>query len=193
MPHPGRRPERPPPHPEPSLAGQARRGFDGLLVLVGAVVLLAWLLGLSADSRPRPRPVALTPVAPVAQVAETERDGVLKVQVVSKEGQPLADAHVRLLWERAQRYFDAGHGSTDDAGWVTLQRVPRGAVWVLADAPGRARASTQLVVEGGARDVKLVLGVATPLRVTVTDEAHVPLADATLTPARCRRARSTLG
>lgn len=158
-----------------------RRAFDGLMLLVGAVALVCWLLGLSADSRPRPRPAtALAPVAPAAQVAETERDGVLRVQVVSKEGQPIAGAQLRLLWERTQRYFDAGQGTTDDAGQITLQRVPRGAVWVLADAPGRARASTQLVVEGGTRDVKLVLAAATPLTVKVTDEAHAPLGDATV-------------
>ncbi len=51
---------------------------------------------------------------------------------------------------------------------------------MLADAEGHARASTQLIVEGGTRDVKLVLAVATPLTVKVTDEAHVPLADATV-------------
>lgn len=168
------------PSPEPTLAGRLHGAFDGLLLLVGTVVLLGWLLGISADSRPRPRALALAPVAPVAQVAETERDGVLKVRVVSKEGQPLAGAQVRLLWERTQRYFDAGQGTTDDSGQVTVQRVPRGAVWVLADAPGRARASTQLVLEGGTRDVKLELGVATPLSVKVTDEAHAPLGDATV-------------
>ncbi len=149
-------------------------------MLVGAVALLAWLLGISADSRARLRPAAIAPVAPAAQVAETERDGVLQVQVVSGQGQPLGPAQVRLFWERGHHYFDAGHGVTDDTGRVTLDRVPRGAIWVLADAEGHARASTQLLIEGGVRDVKLVLGVATALAVKVTDEAHAPLVDATV-------------
>jgi hypothetical protein len=156
------------------------RGFDALLVVVGAVALLSLLLGISADSRPRSGPRAQTPVAPPAQLAETERDGVLEVQVVDGEARPLVGAQVRLFWERGQQYFDAGQSGTDGAGRATLERVPRGALWVLADAEGHARASTQLLVEGGRRDVKLVLTGATPLTVKVTDEAHVPLLDATV-------------
>jgi hypothetical protein len=156
------------------------RGFEALLVVVGAVALLALLLGISADSRPRSWPRTRSPVAPQAQVVETERDGVLQVQVVDREARPLAGAQVRLLWERGQQYFDAGQAATDSAGRATLERVPRGPIWVLADAEGHARASTQLIVEGGRRDVKLVLALATPLTVKVTDEAHAPLVDATV-------------
>jgi len=156
------------------------RGFDALLVVVGAVALFALLLGVCADSRPRRGPAPLAPAAPQAQVAETERDGVLQVQVVDRDGRPLAGAQVHVFWERGQQYFDAGQGATDGAGHATLERVPRGPIWVLADAEGHARASTQLIVEGGRRDVKLVLAVATPLTVKVTDEAHVPLLDATV-------------
>ncbi|HYP90322.1 MAG TPA: carboxypeptidase regulatory-like domain-containing protein, partial [Polyangiaceae bacterium] len=152
-----------------------------LLVLVGAVALLAILFGVSADSRARalkagPPP----PIAPRAQVAETERDGVLRVKVVESEGRALAGAAVRLFWERQQRYFDAGQATTNAQGQATLPRVPRGALWVLADAEGHARASTQVVVEGGARDVELKLGPATTLAVTVVDEEHAPLPDATV-------------
>ena len=66
----------------------------------------------------------LSPAAPQAQVAETERDGVLRVLVVGHDGRPLAGAQVRLFWEREQQYFDAGQGATDDAGQATLGRVP---------------------------------------------------------------------
>lgn len=151
-----------------------------MLVLVGAVVVLVLLLGISADSRPRPAAQTSAPVAPAVEVAETERDGVLRVLVVGGDAGPLGGAQVRLLWERGQQYFDAGQGATDSQGQVTLRRVPRGPVWVLADAEGHARASTQLVVEGGSHDVKLVLPLATPLTVKVTDEAHAPLANATV-------------
>jgi hypothetical protein len=154
--------------------------FDALLVAVGAVVLLGLLLGVCADSRARPWAPGASPVAPSVQVAETERDGALKVQVVGADGQPLGAAQVRLFWQSQQRYFDAGQGTTDGQGRVTLGRVPRGPVWVLADAEGHARASTQLIVEGGTRDVKLVLANATQLTVKVTDETHAPLADATV-------------
>jgi hypothetical protein len=157
-----------------------QRGFDVLLLLVGAVTLLAFLLGIAADSRSRPVPSASVPVAPRAQVAETERDGSLRVRVEGRDGAPIAGAEVRLFWEREHRYFDAGAGTTHADGEAKVDRVPRGSVWVLADADGHARASTQLVLEGGSRDVKLVLAPASQLSVKVTDEAHVPLVDATV-------------
>jgi Carboxypeptidase regulatory-like domain/PDZ domain len=151
-----------------------------LVVLVGAVALLACLLGVSADSRALARAVSTAPVAPRAVVAETERDGILKVTLTSVDGQPLASAQLRLFWERQRRYFDAGQGVTNDVGVATLARVPRGPIWVLAEAEGFARASTQLVVEGGTRELTLKLAKASELTVKVTDEAHVPLADATV-------------
>jgi len=161
-------------------SGPLLRAFDALVVLVGALTLLVCLLGISADSRARPAVVSTAPVAPSAEVAETERDGVLQVTVVAFDGQALASATVRLFWERERRYFDAGQGLTNRAGLATLGRVPRGPIWVLAEAEGFARASTQLVVEGGTRQVKLTLAKASELTVKVTDEAHVPLAEATV-------------
>ncbi|HXK17644.1 MAG TPA: carboxypeptidase-like regulatory domain-containing protein, partial [Polyangiaceae bacterium] len=156
------------------------RAFDALVVLVGAVALLACLFGISADSRARASLVSTAPVAPRVEVAETERDGVLQVTVVGVNGQAIAAAQVRLFWERERRYFDAGQGAANGAGVATLGRVPRGPIWVLAEAEGFARASTQLVVEGGTRQLKLTLLKANELSVKVTDEAHVALADATV-------------
>lgn len=149
-------------------------------MLVAAVTLLGLLLGLSADSRARTRAVAGSLEAPRAQVAETERDGVLSVSVVDLDGRALGTAAVRLFWEHDRRYFDAGQGLTDTAGGATISRVPRGVVWVLAEASGYARASTQVVAEGGTRQVKLKLAKATSLTVRVTDEARVALGDATV-------------
>jgi Carboxypeptidase regulatory-like domain/PDZ domain len=154
--------------------------FDAFMVVLGSFILVGLLLGLSADSRARAVVSRLSPVAPRVQVAETERDGAVRVLVVGADGKPLATAQVRLFWERDHRYFDAGQGATNDAGQVTLGRVPRGPIWVLADAEGHARASTQLIIEGGTRDVKLTLATATQLNVKVTDEAHAPLGDATV-------------
>jgi Carboxypeptidase regulatory-like domain/PDZ domain len=169
------------PRPTRWTAGEhLRRAFDVLLVLVGAVSLFAVLLGVVADSGPRLVAGRATPVAPPAQVAEAERDGALKVSVEDANGKPLSGAQLRVLWRQDERYFDAGRGTTNDAGLAQLDRIPRGSVWVLGEAEGHARASTQLVVEGGAREVKLVLAPATALDVRVTDEAHAPLADATV-------------
>jgi hypothetical protein len=157
-----------------------RRAYAVLLVLIGAVALVCFVLGVSADSRIVKHAVAPAPQAPPVQVAETERDGVLRFTVLGSDEQPLSDATVRLFWEQQRSYFDAGQGVTDDAGKLSLSRVPRGRVWARAEAPGHARASTQLVVEGGARDVTLELRAATQLSVKVTDEAHAPLENATV-------------
>jgi hypothetical protein len=156
------------------------RLFHALLVLVGALGLWVGLLGVSADSRARP-PRALTePQAPVAQVAEAERDGALRISVKAEGGGPIDSATVRVLWEKQRRYFDAGQAMTSDDGVALVTRVPRGRVWILAEAEGFARTSTQLVVEGGARQVLLELSPASTLKVRVTDEAHAPLPGATV-------------
>jgi hypothetical protein len=157
-----------------------QRGFDLLLVVIGAVALLGLLLGVSADSRARVRAAALVPQAPPVQVAETERDGVLQVLVLGSDEQPLPNAQLRLFWEQQRRYFDAGQARTDELGRARLERAPRGRVWLLAEAPAHARASTQLIVEGGTREVTLRLARATTLQVKVTDEAHAPLDGATV-------------
>jgi protocatechuate 3,4-dioxygenase beta subunit len=116
----------------------------------------------------------------VAEVAETERDGALRVTVHGKDGQALAGALVRVFWEQQRRFFDAGRTTTGDDGIGLVPRVPRGRVWVLGEAEGFSRASTQLVIEGGIREVKLELAAATSLDVRVTDEAHAPLVGATV-------------
>ncbi len=119
-------------------------------------------------------------MVPAVDVAETERDGMLRVKVVEREGKGLGGAQLRLYWEREQRYYDAGRGTTDPDGQGVIERVPRGSLWVLADADGYARASTQVVVEGGTREVTLSLVPARTLEVKVTDEQHAPLTDATV-------------
>jgi hypothetical protein len=166
--------------PAPSPTGRVERAFDVLVMLVGAVALLAVLLGISGDSRPRARAPRPTASVPMADVAETERDGVLRVKVVEREGGGLAGAQLRLYWEHDQRYFDAGRGTTDRDGLSVIERVPRGSVWVLADADGHARASSQVLIEGGTREVVLGLAPARALELKVTDDAHQALADATV-------------
>lgn len=157
--------------------------FDALTLLVGALALVSVLLGVSADSRlssAAATSLPRAPEAPPANVAESERDGVLTVLVEGPTKAPLAGASVRLLWEQQRRFFDAGRGVSDRDGTVKLLRVPRGRVWLLAEGDGYARASTQLIVEGGERRVTLSLSLASTLTVTVTDEAARPLAGATV-------------
>jgi Carboxypeptidase regulatory-like domain/PDZ domain len=150
------------------------------LLLVGALVLLGLLLGVSRDSRLRPAPPRAGPVAAQVQVAETERDGSLRILVQGPAGAPVPEATVRVFWEQKRRYFDAGQGVTDELGRLTLSRIPRGRVWVLAEATALSRASTQLVVEGGSRELTIALAPAQQMAVKVTDEAHAPLPNATV-------------
>lgn len=177
------------PRSVPLLAtGAAGLGFRWLLrclsllsVALGALVLLGALLGVKADSRLRDLPrLAPRPAAPAPDVAEAERDGVVNAHVVDAGGHPLAGASVRLFLAREPHYFAAGEGVTAASGSATVTRVPRGAIWVLGEADGFARASSQLVVEGGTRDVELRLEPAHSLELRVTDEQHTPLASATV-------------
>jgi hypothetical protein len=94
----------------PRLAHILLRAFDALLVLVGAVALLALLVGVVADSRPKTFRAPPIPVAPRVQVAETERDGQLLINVVNGDGSAIGGASLRLFWRQQDRYFDAGQG-----------------------------------------------------------------------------------
>jgi protocatechuate 3,4-dioxygenase beta subunit len=158
------------------------RAFDAVVVIVGAVSLLGLLIGVISDTRLEPRPSPPpAPMAAPAKVDEAERDSALRVRVVTAADQrPVSGALVRVFWEQRKSYFDAGKGTTDDEGKLTVTRVPRGRIWVLAEADGLARASTQLLAEGGERDVSLELAPAARLAVRVTDEAHAPLPGATV-------------
>jgi hypothetical protein len=162
------------------VASLALRAFDALAVVCLAVALLGSLLGVVADSSERAGTPPLAPVAPRVDVAEAERDGVLSVRVLNEAGQPLEGASVRAYWERARRYFDAGQAVTGENGAASIRRIPRGTLWVLADADGMARSSTQVVVSGGIRELELRLARGAVLDVKVTDEAHVPLENATV-------------
>src|SRR6187402_2176449 len=107
------------------------------MVVAGAVALLGLLLGVVSDSRLEARrPSVAVPRAAPAQVDETERDSVLEVLVVGADEQPVPGAQVRVFWEQGRRYFDAGQATTDGRGKVSLARIPRGRVWVIAEAEG---------------------------------------------------------
>ena len=66
-------------------------------------------------------------------------------------------------------------GEPGDGQVGPLVGVPRGELWVLAEAPGLQRASSRLVVLGERRAVRLVLRPAQRLVVRVTDDEGKPL------------------
>lgn len=142
-------------------------------------VLACWaLLSRVVDVGLRPSPLALQAPPPPAEVEE--RDAELALAVTAADGGAVAGAEARVFWERDQRYYLAGSGRTDGSGSARIARLPRGAAWVVVDAPGYARSSTRLVLEGGSRVAELSLVKAATLRVTVSDEEGTPLPRATV-------------
>ena len=110
-------------------------------------------------------------VAPPVPAEVKDRDGALDVTVRDGEGgPPLAGAYVRALALIDGRAYLAGARDTDAAGLAHLASLPRGETWVMADCPGRARASSHLVLEAGPRAVMLELGPEHTFEVAVIDE-----------------------
>jgi protocatechuate 3,4-dioxygenase beta subunit len=135
--------------------------------------------------------------APPVPVEVTERDGALDVTVrgaaaqgldagdgdggtEAVAGEPLAGASVRVFALIAGQAYLAGSGESDASGVVHFTGLPHGETWVLADAPGRARGSSFLVVESGARSLGIALGPEHTLEVAVHDEVGAAVAGAQL-------------
>jgi protocatechuate 3,4-dioxygenase beta subunit len=153
-----------------------RRALDRVANVLAGLACLLFVLGL-ADS---PR-VVLEAVSALA-VPETDvaRDGVLDAEVVERAGAPVRGATVSVFWERDGTQYFAGSALTDRAGKARIAELPRGSVWVLASAPGLARASERLNLGGDVERVRLVLGAEATLVARVTDEQGAPIARATV-------------
>ncbi len=154
-----------------------------LLVLAG----LLWVAGWPGAAL-RAAPVDL--VAPSVPEEITGRDGILDV-VVHVADEPskkddddirdkpvLAGARVRAFAILDGRAHAAGEAETDETGRATLRDLPEAEHWVVAEAPGRARASQMVVVVAGARRLDLELLPEHVLEVLVKDEAGAPVSGA---------------
>ncbi|HEY4013492.1 MAG TPA: carboxypeptidase regulatory-like domain-containing protein [Polyangiaceae bacterium] len=93
---------------------------------------------------------------------------------------PWEGATVRALSIVDDHAYFAGVWQSGASGHVRLEKLPRGVVWILADAPGRARASTNVIVGPEGRSVDLELRREHVLRVSVNDEVGAPMAQAEL-------------
>jgi hypothetical protein len=117
------------------------------------------------------QPVLQDLVAPPVPADVKDRDGALDVVVHDGPGgPPLAGAHVRAIALVEDRAYLADAHDTDAAGTAHLTRLPHGETWLLAEAPGKARASTRLVVEAGLRAVSMDLVPEHAIEVAVRDE-----------------------
>lgn len=109
-----------------------------------------------------------------------DRDGVLDVVAHGAEGDKavLAGVRVRAFAILDGRAHAAGEAISDAAGRASLGRLPHAEHWVVAEAPGRARASQMVVVVSGPRRLDLELGVEHHLDVEVKTEQGAPIAGA---------------
>ncbi len=138
------------------------------------MALLTLLVGL------RDSPVRAVSAPASAAAAADDALGELCVLTSEPDGAPLPGARVRLYSEAEdESYLPVGEATTEAHGEACFTRVPRGSLWVLAEAPARARASTHLIFEQERR-VNLELATASKLTVTVSDELGAPLPRATV-------------
>ena len=146
-------------------------------VLFAVVACLSFVLGLG-DARARRAP-ARNSAEPV-QILDRDRSASLTASVLRADGSGLASAMVQVFWQRDGRFYWLAAQATDHAGRALVTRLPRGRVWILADAPGFARASSTLLLTEEPRAVQLKLSPAQSLEVSVTDETATPIGHATV-------------
>ncbi len=146
------------------------------MLLFSALACLFFVVGLVDTRR-----VELEWVqAPPPPVPEAERDARLSVLVRGRGTGPLEGATVQAFWENERRYFWAGAELSDDEGRAELTRLPRGVLWILADAPGRARSSRRFELTDQSQTIELELDEEHRLAVRVVDDTGAPLARATV-------------
>ena len=117
--------------------------------------------------------------APVPeQVAE--RPGLARVTVRELDGKPIQGAIARALLVDAGNVYLAGRATTNAGGLALLAHLPVGTHWLIVEARGHARASTQRFVGEDPIDVELRLGPERALDVEVRDELGRSIAAAEL-------------
>jgi len=154
-----------------------RHSSELLTKVLSLVACLSFVLGLQ-DARLRPAPANKS--LEVLQITEQVRSASVRVRVALEGGAALPSATVQVFWERAGSFHWLLAESTDGAGQALLEHLPEGRVWLLAEAPGFARASSTLILGAELRTVGITLQPAQALDVTVLDEASVPIGGATV-------------
>lgn len=124
------------------------------------------------------RPVVFERIAPPVPDSVKDRDATLDVTVETPDHQPIRGARVRALAVLDDTVHLAGEGTTDAHGALRLAKLPRASHWILADAPGKARASTMIALGAGTQAAHLVLAPEHVLEVDVKDDRGAPLATA---------------
>ncbi|HYP78262.1 MAG TPA: carboxypeptidase regulatory-like domain-containing protein [Polyangiaceae bacterium] len=156
---------------------RARHPTELLTLSLSVLACLCFVLGLS-DLPLRRAPERKAPES--IRISEQQRTGSVRVTALRDTGAALAAATVQVFWERAGSFHWIAAESTDNSGQALLSRLPTGRLWLLAEAPGFARASSTLVLGAEPRTLSLALHSAQALAVTVLDENGVALPKATV-------------
>ncbi|HMA97505.1 MAG TPA: carboxypeptidase regulatory-like domain-containing protein [Polyangiaceae bacterium] len=165
---------------------------------IATLACLLFALGV----RDTPERVDLPPVhTPAPASPPFERDAVLLVSVVTalqggdvqQSGTagsgntrpvaplaPVVASKLKVFYEFDGKYHLVGAAATDATGKARIAHLPRGALWITAEAPQMARSSTQFVMDEAEREAELVLGTEHMQEVTVLDEQSTPIANATV-------------
>lgn len=172
---------------------------------IAAFIATLACLVFALNLRDTPQRVVLPPAptpTPAPVSSPFERDAVLEVTVstlLGSEGPvdggtvagatqsasapraiPVARSQVRVFYPFDGKYHWVGTGETNEQGRARIAHLPRGALWITAEAEGLARTSTQLVMDEQERQQEFVLSRAHEQRVTVLDEQEHPIAKATV-------------
>lgn len=147
----------------------------GLLSRTLLFLLIAFFLAMGVSDTPRTESADF-PRSDSPGESDSRR---LCVNGVDPLGQAIEGVSVRLYRELSDRRFATAGELHPRPGATCLERVGFGTLWVLAEAPGRARASAR-VFAPHQQNITLVLAVAAKLTVRVTDELSGPLEGATV-------------
>ncbi len=171
-----------------TVLGAARASISSVRPPIVALFALVCVLlvGTFADTMVRSCPPGVACGARRAAsseraVATTAAKGEsrLLVSIRDAERAPVAGARATAFWLVGGSAFLAGAGTSDAAGQVTIAALPGGEYFVLAEAEGRARTSTRVVLgEADGREVALLLQPVRTLGVAVLDDRGAPLANA---------------
>ncbi len=154
----------------PPMFGTGSRALHRIrLFAIHAMVLLVFgvlpgaslVVVLRDDSAVEPQPL---------EMDAKDRPGVARVRVLDLDGKPIASATVRALFVRDGVVFLAARATTGADGVALVEQLPIGAHWLIADAPLRARASTQRFVGPEHVAVELRLAAERALTIEVRDE-----------------------
>jgi hypothetical protein len=175
---------------EPVMLRWLQQRWPAILAVVACLLLLAGLSLRRASRRvPAPTAPALLGAISLRVVAASSDCGVgddstcggvgASVADAGTAADELAGARVRVFQVRGREHLLWAEVTSDGRGRVRVPAAP-GPYWLLVEAPGRARRSQRLVLEGALVHTVIALPSAAPLTVSVQDNAGHPIAGATV-------------